>query len=286
MVKRTFSTFSGGTNAAAASYDSHTMEGLRQMIDNRGISRKGMRVKSDLIGVLMAHDADGTGANPYKRPAEASKKAKSESSSMSHNKEAEASKKAKSDPSPPSSNGAAEKGGLIDITDENSDYSKNTILELKKIIDDRGVSRRGMDIKSDLIGVLQSHDQDPTGQNPYKKPGASSAPKKPKKESKAKPPSYVAPENPDFVDHNSMVTGEKRARDYQAFPDSDYARKIFKVRNEKQYLISRTKGLDKGVPMETFKILGSKDKKKSSTLYTVVFNKSPKCDCIDAVSIF
>lgn len=270
MAKRSFSTYSqvnvlGMNSSGAVKYGMYTIKELQDKIDERGISRKGMKVKSDLIGVLQAHDADPTESNPYKKP-----------------DVPKAPKKVRSDTTVKSSVVAAKKGGLVGISDEGNDYSNHTVPQLKKVIDDRGISRRGMGVKSDLIGVLQSHDEDPTGQNPYKKPYPSNELQKLKKAAKAKPPPYVQPENIDAVDHNSMATGEKRVRPYQAFPDRETADKIWKARNEKQYVFSRTNGLEEGLPTEIFQILGSKGGKGESKRYTVVFNKSPKCDCVSA----
>src|SRR5438045_175954 len=157
-----------------------------------------------------------------------------------------------------------------------TNWNDHTIPELKQELDRRGLSKSGK--KADLVARLEGADIGSLA-------AADLAPKAMKtKRSKIE----VSPDTEiegltaaELIQYQQQsASGENRLRPFVPAPDNEYRKKLKKVKKERMFMLDRTKSVDShGVVSEDFDIAGS-----TGNIYQTTIGRSPKCNCMDAVS--
>ncbi|KAF4628803.1 hypothetical protein G7Y89_g9350 [Cudoniella acicularis] len=151
---------------------------------------------------------------------------------------------------------------------EPTDWSSLTIAQLKVELGNRGLPVSGN--KTTLIDRLNVADDEP----------AAAAPKAKR--------ARAAPKNEVSVASGSASAaggfgpgGEVRLRPFVEGPDAEYNKKLKKIQKERLFMLDRNRHVDKdGYMCETFDIAGS-----TGNVYQTTIGRSPKCVCMDAVSL-
>ena len=165
-------------------------------------------------------------------------------------------------------------------SDENASANANwadcTVAELKEELEQRGLRRSGK--KGDLVARLEAHDAGTFA-------AAEPAPKAKKiKKSKKETSPDAQTEGPTAAEivqyQKRSALGENRLRPFVPAPDDEYKKKLKKIKNERMFMLDRTKGSDsQGIVSEVFDIAGS-----TGNIYQTTIGRSPRCTCMDAVS--
>ena len=179
---------------------------------------------------------------------------------------------------------------VADIDLDGPDWSSYTVPELKDALGHRGLSRVGR--KAELIARLENHEALKAAQVALPPGTAStegaegSATRAPKaKKAKTHGPELVldGPLASEVIKNQwaNRETGERRPREFVPAPDDKFKDKVKRINKERMFMLDRKMVHDaNGHREETFTIAGS-----TGNIYTCTIGKSPKCDCMDAVSI-
>ena len=202
---------------------------------------------------------------------------------------------------------APEQAGEDDADDEeekDTDWMSYTVPNLKEELTARGLRVSGK--KADLVARLEAHEKceviDPSPapkraktSNSVPRPGnhnnrQAAAPIPPCPTPSVNPVHLAASQDPDVAGplardiivhkHMNRETGERRQRDFVPAPDNQFLAKLWRIRNERMFMLDRRMGQDrKGHVCQIFDIAGS-----TGNIYKVAIGRSPNCDCMDAVS--
>ena len=224
-------------------WKSYTVPELKEELTSRGLSLAGM--KADLISRLEADDGN-VGAL-----------------------------------------GRDQVGENIIEDEEKTDWNSFTIPKLKEELTTRGLRVSGK--KSDLVARLDSHVEGETIDSapaPKRTKTSNAAPRPQRSLSSQSAtghdPDLTGPLARDIIVHKHMnrETGERRQRDFVPAPDNKFLAKLWRIRNERMFMLDRRMGQDrKGHSCQIFDIAGS-----TGNIYKVTIGRSPSCDCMDAVS--
>jgi hypothetical protein len=168
-------------------------------------------------------------------------------------------------------------------TEDNSSsgvvWAQQTVSALKTELERRGLPKSGR--KAELISRLDAADAGDKA-DPDLDPGP--PPKRQRKDENGASPDHAlvgqtARELVQWKDRSR--SGEKRARPFVPAPGDEYKKKLKKVQKERMFMLDRTKSVDSGgVVCEMFDIAGS-----TGNIYQTTIGRSPKCTCMDAVSM-
>jgi hypothetical protein len=188
--------------------------------------------------------------------------------------------------------------------EEEADWMSYTIPKLKEELTARSLRVSGK--KADLVARLEAHERgeviDPAPapkrtktSNSVIRPGnhnnrqAAAPIPRPRPTASANPARLPAGQDPDMAGplardvivhkHMNRETGERRQRDFVPAPDRQFLAKLWRIRNERMFMLDRRMGQDrKGHVCQIFDIAGS-----TGNIYKVAIGRSPNCDCMDAV---
>jgi hypothetical protein len=191
--------------------------------------------------------------------------------------------------------------------EEEADWMSYTIPKLKEELTARSLRVSGK--KADLVARLEAHERgeviDPAPapkrtktSNSVIRPGnhnnrqAAAPIPRPRPTASANPARLPAGQDPDMRGplardvivhkHMNRETGERRQRDFVPAPDRQFLAKLWRIRNERMFMLDRRMGQDrKGHVCQIFDIAGS-----TGNIYKVAIGRSPNCDCMDAVGWF
>jgi hypothetical protein len=169
---------------------------------------------------------------------------------------------------------------------ESPDWNSYTVPQLKDALGLRGLTRVGR--KAELIARLESHEATLAAQAallPGSEGAEGSATRGPKsKKSKIRGPEPVleGPLASEVITNQwaNSETGERRLREFVPAPDDKFKDKVKRINKERMFMLDREMTNDSaGHREEIFTIAGS-----TGNIYTCTIGRSPRCDCMDAVS--
>ena len=249
-------------NAEDIYWKSYTVLQLKEELTTRGLSLAGR--KADLIARLEADDAS---RSAFAVPEQAGE------------------------------------GDAEDEEEREADWMSYTVAKLKEELTARGLRVSGK--KADLIARLETHEKceaiDPAPapkrtktSNSVSRPrshnnrrAAAPIPSRPTPSVNpvylptSQDPDMAGPLAKDIIVHKYLnrETGERRQRDFVPAPDNQFLAKLWRIRNERMFMLDRRMSQDrKGHVCQIFDIAGS-----TGNIYKVTIGRSPNCDCMDAV---
>ena len=178
------------------------------------------------------------------------------------------------------------KRSAADVNLDGIDWNSSTVPELKDALGLRGLPRLGR--KAELIARLESHEAAQAALPPGAAPtevaegSATRAPKAKKAKTRGPEPVLEGPLASEIIKNQwaNRETGEKRLREFVPAPDDKFKDKVKRINKERMFMLDRRMVHDaNGHREETFTIAGS-----TGNIYTCTIGRSPKCDCMDAVS--